>query len=698
MTEPKRFCPICETPMDDAVCPVDGVPTVLRSEIDEEGQLLAAGTLIANRYRIEGLVARGGMGDVYGAVQTSMNRRVAVKTLLKDLQREPTLLKRFYREAKSASLVDHPNVVRIFDFGVDDETSVPFIAMEFLEGTTLTQVMRAEGPFPEARAASILVGVGRALAAAHAKGLVHRDLKPDNIQVQQLSDGEEHIKVFDFGIAKMQRAAGDTNKSMTEAGVAIGTPQYMSPEQAMGRRVDHRADLYSLGCILYEMVVGQPPFDGPEIMPILVDQAGTPPPLIPPMLPTGRAPSPALVQLYEGLMHKEPEARPSTAKVVTRALRALARGERDVQAFEDLDDSMTVPPRAAEPSMRGPNPMPTAEAASPGPPSGEAATMAHPSVDGSAGPIIPAPRGHSTVAGLTPETPPPAAWDASMAPTMAAPSVESPGVGSMNTSPSPVPSMHREPTPTPTPTPTPIPTPPASSSMVADTHVDADRGESGGDAATAEALARQKAKTPLLVAAVLLLGSGIAFLASGDKAESTAVQAPSTTAAPAVPAPKAPATASVTVNSTPAGADIFRGEDRLGTTPYTLAFPKTEFPVDVTLRKTGFDTTGTTLRADLGAVTVHLSPTAVAPPPATPSAVAPSPSEAKATPVKKPPTAAAVNAKSPKRAAKKTGTQARPKAKARSQKKTLPKKAATQKSAPKKTEPPPKTDVEVEAW
>jgi len=646
--------------------------------------------MIASRYRIEGLIARGGMGDVYRAVQTSMNRRVAVKTLLKDLQREPVLLKRFYREAKSASLVDHPNVVRIFDFGVDDETSVPYIAMEFLEGTTLTRVMRNHGPFPEARAAGILVGVCRALAAAHAKGLVHRDLKPDNIQVQQLSDGEEHIKVFDFGIAKMQRAAGDTNKSMTEAGVAIGTPQYMSPEQAMGRRVDHRADLYSLGCILYEMVMGVPPFDGPEIMPILVDQAGTAPPKLPALLPTGRAPSPALEHLYDGLMHKEPESRPRTAKQVTRALRAMAAGDREIHTFDDRDDPATLPPMHTGAGLRVPDPMPTAHGetdASMDESYAEAPTAAHPSAEVLAAVMSPKADSKATVAGLTPETPPPAAMDQWTAATVAAPSVERPAIHPQNTTPSPAPSMSRHavrPSDS-----VEKPSQPAPSVIIEN-----DDEHTQNTNPTTPATAQRKLNAPLILAAVIFVGAGILFLTLGGKS-APSPSAPETQVTAPVPAPAksvALKTVSVTVNSTPTGADIFRADERLGTTPYTLALPKADFPIEVQLRKAGYGPTGTTLREGLGTVMVHLT--------STPKPTAP---EAIPHPVDPEPIKSAPNAKSLATPTKK----ASPPKKSPS-KRSAPKKAAAKALSPKKSpakKPPPKApgkrvekDVEVEAW
>ncbi|MBR58651.1 MAG: hypothetical protein CMH54_11615 [Myxococcales bacterium] len=325
MAEPGRYCPLCEEWMDDDVCPKDGVPTVDRAKMEPEAGGLANGTMIAQRFRIESLLGQGGMGAVYLATQTSMNRKVALKTLLKTLLRESKLVKRFYREAQSASALDHPNIVRIYDFGIDKETDIPYIAMEYLEGLALDELLQAEGPLPERRVTTILLGVARALTEAHDKDIVHRDLKPENIHVRELSDGQEHVKVLDFGIAKVLRSDSDSYQSLTGTGVTVGTPMYMSPEQTMGQPLDFRSDLYSLGCVMFELLSGGPPYMSDEPIGILMKHLREEAPALPAKLSDGQPPSEGLVALYTSLMAKKRLDRPCSTKAVVDILSALSR-------------------------------------------------------------------------------------------------------------------------------------------------------------------------------------------------------------------------------------------------------------------------------------------------------------------------------------------------------------------------------------
>ncbi len=325
MAEPGRYCPLCEKWMDDDVCPTDGVPTVDRSKLDPESGGLPTGTMIAQRFRIEHLLGQGGMGAVYLATQISMNRKVALKTLLKSLLREGKLVKRFYREAQSASSLDHPNIVRIYDFGIDKETDIPYIAMEYLEGLTLDGLLQAEGPLPERRVTSILLGVARALTEAHDKDIIHRDLKPENIHVRRLSDGQEHVKVLDFGIAKVLRSDSDSYQSLTGTGVTVGTPMYMSPEQTMGQTLDFRSDLYSLGCVMFELLSGAPPYMSDEPIGILMKHLREEAPDLPAKLSDGQPPSEGLLALYTSLMAKQRLDRPCSTKAVVDILSALSQ-------------------------------------------------------------------------------------------------------------------------------------------------------------------------------------------------------------------------------------------------------------------------------------------------------------------------------------------------------------------------------------
>jgi two-component system LytT family response regulator len=209
------------------------------------------------RYRIVRPLGEGGMGQVYLAVDTALDREVALKVLPPELAREPDRLNRFIQEARIASALSHPNVAVIHEIGQDAE--VWFIAMEYVEGDPLTAKI-SRGPLPPAEIVRLGQEIADALDAAHQKGIVHRDIKPANLMLT----ARGHVKVLDFGLAKMkqERRPSDDTQLLTSAGVVMGTVQYMSPEQALGRELDHRSDLFSLGVVLYEMTTGRLPFAG----------------------------------------------------------------------------------------------------------------------------------------------------------------------------------------------------------------------------------------------------------------------------------------------------------------------------------------------------------------------------------------------------------------------------------------------------
>ena len=313
--------------MDVESCPTCSVPTIECTLFDKENKHVKPGTIFGGSYRIDSVLGEGGMGTVYLATQTSMNRPVALKTLLPDLITDAKNVKRFYQEAQAASQLNHPNIVRIFDFGIDNESRVPFIAMEYLEGTTLGELIEAEGPLNERRGAELLAQTTKALVEAHSKGVVHRDLKPDNIHVRQLPDGDEHVKVLDFGIAKVVSGDTEEQENLTATGMTLGTPLYMSPEQIMGELVDYRSDIYALGCILHETFAGTPPFSAEERLGVLVKHMSDDPPEMPATLIDGQPPSQALVQLRASMLTKKREQRPATTAVVARILNALSRGQ-----------------------------------------------------------------------------------------------------------------------------------------------------------------------------------------------------------------------------------------------------------------------------------------------------------------------------------------------------------------------------------
>jgi beta-lactam-binding protein with PASTA domain len=214
--------------------------------------------LVGNRYELGELIGYGGMAEVHRGRDVRLGREVAIKILRADLARDPSFLNRFRREAQSAAGLNHPAIVAVYDTGEDEGPGgapVPFIVMEYVEGRTLRDIIKSEGPLPPRRATEIAAEVAGALDFSHRNGLIHRDVKPANVMIT----GTGAVKVMDFGIA---RALSDNAATVTQTAAVIGTAQYLSPEQARGESVDARSDVYSTGCLLYELLTGQPPFQG----------------------------------------------------------------------------------------------------------------------------------------------------------------------------------------------------------------------------------------------------------------------------------------------------------------------------------------------------------------------------------------------------------------------------------------------------
>ncbi len=220
------------------------------------------GTVLAERYAVESQLGSGGMGAVYLAQHVDLQKQVAIKVLHSEYASKSELVQRFLQEAQAASRIRHENVIDITDFG-KTPSGLAFFVMEYLEGKDLAGAL-GEGRFPWHRTEWIFIQVCDALRAAHAKGIVHRDLKPANIFLLDRG-GPDYVKLLDFGIAKLTDAR-ETGEKLTRTGTLFGTPQYMSPEQAAGRGVDTRTDIYAMGCILYEMIAGRVPFEGDNFM------------------------------------------------------------------------------------------------------------------------------------------------------------------------------------------------------------------------------------------------------------------------------------------------------------------------------------------------------------------------------------------------------------------------------------------------
>jgi serine/threonine protein kinase len=229
------------------------------------------GTTLSGRYAITRKIGQGGMGAVYEATHTLIGKRVAVKVLLDKYARKEQVVARLEQEARLASSIGHEHIIDITDFGQTDDGRT-FVVMEFLEGESLAECLHREGPLPEARILDIAKQVGSALNAAHAKGVVHRDVKPENVFLIRRGD-KDYVKVVDFGISKSLRQSDvgeDDSPRLTQTGMVLGTPLYMSPEQARGdEELDHRIDVYALGVIMYELATGRVPYTGTNYLSII---------------------------------------------------------------------------------------------------------------------------------------------------------------------------------------------------------------------------------------------------------------------------------------------------------------------------------------------------------------------------------------------------------------------------------------------
>ncbi|HZD37843.1 MAG TPA: protein kinase, partial [Actinomycetes bacterium] len=286
-----------------------------------------ASTMLADRYELGELIATGGMGNVYRAVDTHLGRPVAVKVLKQVLADDATFLERFRREARAAAAISHPGVARVFDYG--ERSSVPFIVMELVEGDTLAARI-ARGALPWQEAFAIAEQVASALSAAHGHGVVHRDVKPANILV----DRSGRVKVTDFGIARAAQAT-----TLTRPGMVLGSANYVAPEQAQGATAGPAADLYSLGCVLYESVVGRTPYQGNNAVAIATQHVSSPVPdprrLVPDL------PEPAARLIIRSL-GKEPGDRFPSAAAMAGALADVRLGRDPSAPSKDRTVSLPV--------------------------------------------------------------------------------------------------------------------------------------------------------------------------------------------------------------------------------------------------------------------------------------------------------------------------------------------------------------------
>ena len=308
-----KKCPKCGVEYPDAttLCPADGI--ALEKDPDS-----LVGTTLDGKYRIDARLNEGGMGTVYRGTHVLMDKTVAIKVLRPSLAADEKIVARFSREARAASRISHPNALSVTDFGEDDSGHV-YLVMEFLSGRTLKAVIRDQGPLPLARVVDITRQIGDALNAAHTQGVVHRDLKSDNIMLLDTMTSD-HAKVLDFGIAKINEPDGNVDTGLTAPNLVIGTPQYMSPEQcSQETEIDARSDIYSLGVILYEMLVGHVPFSGDSATIVMMKHLQEPVPSV---------------------LDERDDVPPAVSRVVTRAMAKVP--DNRYQTVAELVEDLTI--------------------------------------------------------------------------------------------------------------------------------------------------------------------------------------------------------------------------------------------------------------------------------------------------------------------------------------------------------------------
>ena len=319
-------CPRCgKTTHGPADCPFVGTdPGFFDAPIVLDPEELTPGTLVGD-YRIEALIGQGGMGKVYRAEHPLIGKKVAVKVLNGELAENENAVKRFTLEARAVNEIRHRNLVDIFTFGRLPDGRW-YHVMEYLEGENLGELLHQRKRLPTAEALPIFIEVTRALEAAHAKGIVHRDLKPDNVfLVAAGGGGPRAVKLLDFGIAKLMEGhaleSGRGSGPRTVHGSTVGTPHYMSPEQARGHKLDGRSDIYALGVLLYQTVTGALPIDGPDVLAVCRKHV-----MEVPIRPLVRAPGAVLMDLDRVIMKmlaKAPDQRYQSAAEVRAALETI---------------------------------------------------------------------------------------------------------------------------------------------------------------------------------------------------------------------------------------------------------------------------------------------------------------------------------------------------------------------------------------
>ena len=364
-------CPSCQTPVDGSqrFCPSCG--TVLApSDVQQQDPLL--GQQLGGKYTVVHLLGEGGMGAVYEGEQVlgTTKRKVAVKTLHQHLSKDPKIQARFMREVGTLAALQHPNTIQVFDFGTTPD-GILYIVMEFLQGKSLADTLEKEGAMLPDRAGNIIRQVCGSLEEAHASDIVHRDLKPDNIVLIERAGQKDFAKVLDFGIAKRSKEVDTQEQKLTQQGMVLGTPPYMSPEQFTGQPIDRRSDIYSLAVMAYEMLTGRLPFRANTAWEWATQHMTQPPIPIETLAEGMRAPEGMRAAIRKGLA-KSPDERfqsvkefgeaflaqgPAPASVVTGPQSAVARPVTEVGPPLDVQAAFRSSPGFQPPAMTGAAPI-----------------------------------------------------------------------------------------------------------------------------------------------------------------------------------------------------------------------------------------------------------------------------------------------------------------------------------------------------
>ena len=339
-----KFCPKCRKEYADNIesCSIDGTGLVV-SGPDTDPLL---GATLAGRYQILQKIGQGGMGTVYKAIHTRMNRTCAIKLLAADQAEGQNPVERFNREAQMASRIDNPHAVVIYDFG-ETEDGVLYLVMEYVDGESLGRVLLQEKTFTPARVCSIARQIAEALGAAHTLGIVHRDLKPDNVMLGSRGGAADFVKVLDFGIAKT--VSHDAAEDLTQTGFVLGTPAYMSPEQLSGEKLDARSDIYSLALIVYQMLSGKLPFEGENTQARLIKR------LIDSPVPLRRNAPSISAELESAVMAglaRSRDDRPASAAAFANSLQACIGGETTAAGPTRLTEPVSVSSSPSGPTVR----------------------------------------------------------------------------------------------------------------------------------------------------------------------------------------------------------------------------------------------------------------------------------------------------------------------------------------------------------